>query len=203
MGSASGRPDETPVHEVEVSAFFLATAPVTNAEYDAFLRASGAGAPPWRHEPAFDAPDKPVVGVTWFDAVTYTAWLTDVYGGVWRLPTEAEWEYAARANAPGPPSAIPRGPLAGPWAVCSGAPNDLGLFDLGTIVHEWCVDWYDERYYARSPRENPRGPEHGTRRASRGGAWRHHVPWSTPSARSSLLPHLRYSDYGFRVLREA
>jgi formylglycine-generating enzyme required for sulfatase activity len=66
-------------------------------------------------------------------------------------------------------------------------------------VHEWCADWYDPGYYAVSPKENPRGPEHGTRKASRGGAWRHHIKCSRCAARSSIPPEFRYADYGFRV----
>ncbi|MBI4561516.1 MAG: SUMF1/EgtB/PvdO family nonheme iron enzyme, partial [Candidatus Rokubacteria bacterium] len=64
-----------------------------------------------------------------------------------------------------------------------------------------CVDWYEEGYYLASPTRNPRGPLAGTRRVSRGGGWRHQLPWSPVAHRSSLPPHLRYSDYGFRVVR--
>jgi formylglycine-generating enzyme required for sulfatase activity len=83
-----------------------------------------------------------------------------------------------------------------------GTPNGYGLLDIGTIVHEWCGDWYDAGYYREAPRLDPRGPAEGSRRSSRGGSWRHRVRWSPPSARSSLPPSYRYADYGFRVLRE-
>jgi len=66
-------------------------------------------------------------------------------------------------------------------------------------VHEWCSDWYDPRYYDYSPVDNPPGPESGTRRASRGGAWRHHIKIARCAARSSIPPEFRYADYGFRV----
>jgi formylglycine-generating enzyme required for sulfatase activity len=152
-----------------------------------------------------------VVGVTWFDAVDFTGWLGRVFGGRWRLPSEAEWERAARggledaATAWGggvPAAEVPDGRLDAPWSVGGGTPNGYGLHDITTVVHEWCLDWYGEGFYAVSPARDPRGPEEGERRASRGGSWRHHVRWSSPAARSSLPPEYRYADYGFRVLRE-
>lgn len=100
MGSSAGRPDEAPPHEVTVRAFHLARTPVTNAEYAPIVEAGRSPAPPWRDDPAFSAPDQPVVGVTWLEACEYARWLEDVDGGSWRLPTEAEWERAARGAAP-------------------------------------------------------------------------------------------------------
>jgi len=211
MGSATGRPDESPPHVVTVSGFRLGRTPVTNAQYAPVLEAGRSPAPPWWRDPAFCGPDQPVVGVTWFEACAYARWLAEAAGGSWRLPTEAEWEWAARGGRPEaptawghsvPPGEVPEGPLDGPWPVGRGRPNGYGLQDMGTIVHEWCLDWYDARYYASSPSAAPRGPEEGERRSSRGGSWRHHVRWSPPSARSSLPPGSRYADYGFRVLRD-
>ena len=86
----------------------------------------------------------------------------------------------------------------GPEPVGQGEPNGYGLFDMCENVHEWCSDWYDPAYYAVSPAENPQGPAHGTRRASKGGAWRHHIKFSRCAARSSIPPEFRYADYGFR-----
>lgn len=212
MGSDVGRPDEAPPHRVSLPSFDLSLTPVTNTEYRAFLEATATPAPPWWGRPGFDAPDQPVVGVTWPEAVRYADWLSERLGGHWRLPTEAEWERAARGgllrgrSAWGdrlPDGEVPTGDLAGPWCVGRGTPNGYGLFDMGTIVHEWCLDWYSADYYADSPHESPVGPAEGERRASRGGSWRHHVRWSPPSARSSLPPIYRYADYGFRVLRQA
>jgi formylglycine-generating enzyme required for sulfatase activity len=210
MGSSAGRPDESPPHTVTVGAFRLGRTAVTNAQYAPFVEAGGAPAPPWWRDQGFAGEDQPVVGVTWFEACGYAGWLTEQAGGSWRLPTEAEWERAARgglaeaATAWGdalPPGEVAEGPLAGPWPVGRGSPNGYGLLDMGTIVHEWCLDWYARDYYAKSPAA-PRGPEEGERRSSRGGSWRHHVRWSSPSARSSLPPGLRYADYGFRLLLE-
>ena len=87
----------------------------------------------------------------------------------------------------------------GPEPVAYGQPNGYGIYDMCENVHEWCADWYDPGDYAASPKENPRGPAHGKRRASRGGAWRHHIKCSRCAARSSIPPEFRYADYGFRV----
>jgi len=210
MGSPDGRPDEQPVHEVAVGSLAMAVTPVTRAQYAPFVR-EGAPPPPQWDAPDFAAPDQPVVAVTWFEAVAFAEWLSRRDGRPWRLPTEAEWERAARggleqaATSWGPrlpPGEVPEGPLRAPWPVGRGTANGYGLLDMGTIVHEWCSDWYAPAYYAESPRDAPRGPEEGERRASRGGSWRHHVRWSPPSARSSLPPDFRYTDYGFRLVRE-
>lgn len=212
MGSSAGRPDEAPVHPVRLDAYEIGRTPVSNAEYAKFLEATGAAAPPWWCRPAFGAPDQPVVGVTWMEAAAYAGWLSDETGTPWRLPTEAEWERAARGGLSGaatawgdrlPQGEVPDGELQGPWPVGRGRPNGFGLLDAGTIVHEWCLDWYRPDYYSGSPGDCPRGPAEGSRRASRGGSWRHHVRWSSPAARSSLPPSFRYADYGFRVVREA
>lgn len=178
-----------------VSGFRLGRTPVTNAQYAPYLATGRAVPPPWWRDPAFSQAEQPVVGVTWFEACDYARWLGENGRDVWRLPSEAEWEWAARGGLVGAPSAwgdapppgeVPEGPLAGPWLVGRGRPNGYGLLDMGTVVHEWCLDWYRE----------------DERRASRGGSWRHHVRWSSPAARSSLPPGFRYSDYGFRVLLE-
>ena len=178
--------------------FLLGRTPVTNVEYAPFVATRRVAEPRWWTDPSFSAPRQPVVGVTWDEAMAYCAWLGESDGGLWRLPTEAEWEVAARGGLVTPRTAwgdavpageIPEGPLSGPWEVARGTPNGYELMDMGTIVHEWCLDW----------NEAPREPR---RRASRGGSWRHEVRWSAPSARTSLPPSFRYSDYGFRVLRE-
>ena len=181
-----------------IRAFRLGRTPVTNREYAAFLDVGLAAPPPWWGRAAFASPRQPVVGVTWDEASAYCEWLSRSEGGRWRLPAEIEWEHAACGGlvAPRtpwgddvPPGEIPEGDLEAPWETGRGTPNGYGLFDVGTIVHEWCLEW-------ASPDRTPR------RRASRGGSWRHTVRWSAPTARSSLPPDFRYSDYGFRVLRE-
>ena len=150
--------------------------------------------------------------MSWHDAVAYCAWCT-AQGQSQRLPTEAEWERAARGGRDGVafpwgdemPSWIPdggRGPLPGPWPVTLGAPTAFGLRGIAANVHEWCADWHDRGYYAVSPDRNPRGPASGIRRASRGGSWRHAVTISRCAARSKIDPSFRYTDYGFRTVRD-
>ncbi|MEO8593386.1 MAG: SUMF1/EgtB/PvdO family nonheme iron enzyme [Candidatus Solibacter sp.] len=195
MGQNDGRDEEQPAHLVTVAPFQMAPHQLTNAEFAAFR--------------AFDFRDPllPVTSVSWFDATEYCAWLAAQWGLPVRLPTEAEWEFAARggfAQRLYPwgnelPAAVPGRWREGPERVAQGEPNGYGLFDLCQNVHEWCSDWYDPQYYANSPAENPPGPPHGTRRASRGGAWRHHIPYSRCAARSSIPPEFRYADYGFRI----
>jgi formylglycine-generating enzyme required for sulfatase activity len=210
MGWDAGVPAEAPRHQVYVDGFAIATTPVTNAQYAAFLTTDHVALPPFWSAPGYADSDQPVVGVSWAEAMAYCGWLTARSGRPHRLPTEAEWEKAARGGVDGaryawgeaPPPAVFRDvrlPRTAPPRVGDGPRNGFGLTDLAGCVHEWCLDWHDDGYYAVAPARNPRGPASGVRRVSRGGAWRHQDPWSPVAHRSSLPPHLRYSDYGFRV----
>ena len=211
MGSDDGQPSERPVHRVWVDRFRMAVHPVTRAEYARFLDAAGHEPPREWDNPAFRRDDLPVVGVSWHDAVAYCAWRSRP-GAAVRLPTEAEWERAARGGPDGQrypwgdeiPGWVPnrgRGPLDGPWPVTRGTPNGYGLYGIAANIHEWCSNWHARDFYERAPAVNPVGPEEGRRRASRGGAWRHALTLNRTAARSSLDPSLRYTDYGFRLAR--
>lgn len=211
MGSDSGQENEMPRHRVWLDRFGIRNFPVTNREYRMFVDAGGAQAPRFWCDPLFSDPEQPVVGVDWHEATEYCRWLGERTGNCFRLPTEAEWERAARGNRDGalypwgdePPSERPYAgydlKTGGPQKVGANTPNDFGLYDMSEGVHEWCSDYYDAVYYRYSPDKNPQGPGYGQRRVSRGGSWRHRIKFSRCAARSSLPPSFKYADYGFRL----
>jgi formylglycine-generating enzyme required for sulfatase activity len=198
MGQADGRDEERPAHRVRVAPFRLCRFQATNAQFAEFRRFD------------YECATLPATSVNWFDAVEFCEWLSQRWGLPVRLPTEAEWEFAARGgleqkrfpwgdDPPETRDAYATRWRDGPEPVATSQPNGYGLFDMCENVHEWCSDWFDAGYYAVSPEDNPAGPPAGTRRASRGGAWRHHIKIARCAARSSIPPEFRYADYGFRV----
>ena len=215
MGADDRRRDERPVHQVALVPFQAAERAVTNAQYAEFVELTGAPPPPFWSQDKFCIPDAPVVGISWRDAVAYCEWLSVQVGKHYRLPTEAEREYAARgglagADWPEPSDLWPDDPSRAsvadaehPHIPLEACRNGFGLYCMADNVHEWCSDWYDRNYYADSPSNAPKGPATGMRRASRGGSWRHRIKFTRVSARSSLSPNYRYNDYGFRVYADA
>jgi formylglycine-generating enzyme len=211
MGCDQGQANERPVRRVWVDGFGLGRFPVTNREYSDFVAECQIEPAPFCADPMFTGAEKPVVGVTWDEAVRYCDWLSEKSRQKFRLPTEAEWERAARGGREG--ALYPWGDQApdertgigfdavtgGPARVGVNEPNEFGLYDMSEGVHEWCTDYYDYNYYSSSPERNPQGVASGTRRSSRGGSWRHQIKFSRCAARSSLPPSFRYTDYGFRV----
>ncbi|HEX2227364.1 MAG TPA: formylglycine-generating enzyme family protein [Candidatus Binatia bacterium] len=211
MGCEQGQENEQPVHRVWVDAFAIGKFPVTNQEYKACVDDKAVPPPPFWSERMFKQPDQPVVGVTWGEALAYCAWLSEVETRPFRLPTEAEWERAARGGVEGalypwgdePPWERPYAGFdtasGGPQRVGANPSNGFGLYDTSEGVHEWCSDHFAPDYYRTSPERNPQGPDNGQRRVSRGGSWRHRVKFSRCAARSSLPPDFKYADYGFRI----
>ncbi len=209
MGSERGRPDEQPRHRVEVGPFRVAVAPVSNARYRPFLE-TGRDLPPFWDDARFNAPDQPVVGVSWFDAVEYCAWLARELGDAFRLPSEAEREYAslgglAGADWPWPgdhwdahPAAARIAAADRPHPPAPECANGYGLRCMAENVHEWCADWYHRDAYAE-PGAGEREPAERPRKVSRGGSWRHSVKFTRLTARASLAPDRRYNDFGFRL----
>ena len=203
--------DHQPIHEVEISAFRMTKSHVTNAQYAAFCGATEHRLPEFWGQDRFhsgpDFPDHPVVGVSWMDAGAFAEWI----GG--RLPTEAEWEYAARGGLAG--RAYPWGDeidpsranyartgATGTKPVGSHPPNGFGLYDMSGNVVEWVADRYDPAYYARSPKADPRGPETGKHRVIRGGGW-HSGPYCNRVYFRNALP-ANWVDIsvGFRIAKD-
>jgi len=209
-GDGSGFSDEQPRHAVTITrAFWIGVTEVTFAQYRAFAEATGH---PMPHVPNWADESHPVVGVIYEDAVAYCRWA----GG--RLPSEVEWEYAARGGA---------GSVKYPWGgdighddanfdgtggrdqwmksspVASFPPNGLGLFDVSGNVWEWCADWYEERFYARSPAVDPTGPAEGKARVVRSGCWTSDPGRLRTSYRFSLDPSDSQVSVGFRCVRDA
>lgn len=211
MGSETGQENEQPAHRVWIDEFTIGRYPVTNREYSVFLAQTPKAPPRYWSEPMFADPAQPVVGVSWDDANDFCDWLSTRLAREFRLPSEAEWERAARGGREG--ALYPWGDesptqrnyvgcdptTGGPARVGMNEPNGFGLYDMSEGVHEWCGDYFDYNYYRRSPQRNPQGPSSGDRRSSRGGSWRHRIKFSRCSARSSLPPTFQYADYGFRV----
>ena len=209
MGSRGDSFDESPAHRVYVSAFEMSQTPVLNADYAAFLKKADVDPPEWRENPDFDDPKQPVVGVNWHEAKKYCAWLADRGGLNIRLPTEAEFEKAARAGLQeaeypwGNGRAngrykVDKGPLKGPYRSGLNPANAYGLHDMVSNVYQWCLDGYDPRYYEESADKNPTGSDRADQRAARGWSWKEKDLIGRCAARCSLAAYFRCNDFGFR-----
>jgi formylglycine-generating enzyme required for sulfatase activity len=215
MGSDDGADDEKPAHAVYLDAFEVAKHPLTNLQYKAFLDANPVYKIPdgWngRMFPVGKA-NHPVVNISWLDAVAYTEWLSRSTGKQYRLPTEAEWEKAAR----GPEGSVYPwgdefdstkcnvGNAVGDTTPVGVYPHGANLYrvmDIAGNVWEWCADWYDPDYYGKGDNRNPQGPEKGDRRVLRGGSWVNRHDDARCAVRGGLAPGL-WDDYlGVRVAR--
>jgi len=219
MGDAAWEPDEAPKHEVALNAFYIDKLEITVARYARFLAATGHEAPfRWEQAKLDKDGDRPVVGVSWDDAQAYAQWVGR------RLPTEAEWEKAARgtdgrtypwgnedpterhaqfAN----PNETPKWHGYSTLALVGShelGKSPYGVHDLAGNVSEWTADWFDSDYYARSPAANPKGPEVTVRneRSVRGGGWAANEHGMRTTIRAGCLPSRRLSDIGFRCAQD-
>ena len=213
-GDTPGRfSDETPEHRVFLEAFYIDETPVTKAEYHGFLNANPLYAVPpgWDRVQCTYPPrqgEQPVVNVSWEDARAYAAWADK------QLPTEAQWEKAARGSDR---RIYPWGNEFDPtrcniWEIAlfdttpvtRYAPrgnSPYGVIDMAGNVWEWCADWYAADYYSRSPSHNPAGPVEGLFRVLRGGAWSSHREDLRASNRHYFYPRYRDVIVGFRCVQ--
>jgi formylglycine-generating enzyme len=212
MGSSpdKGTPAEWPEHKVTLDKFLISRFEITNAQFEQFCKATGRPFsidPHWKDEYPRDYPDHPLVGVSWHETDEYCKWLGSVIGKEVRLPTEAEWEYAAQGSEPGTTYELSSQELVPTTRVGTHRPNDFGLYDMLGNVTEWCQDWYDPHYYQQSPERNPRGPEQGENRVLRGCSWATGSDSCRIAARSHAVPESNSSNasptIGFRIVARA
>jgi formylglycine-generating enzyme required for sulfatase activity len=208
--------DVCPQHPVTIQPFWIGKFEVTFDEYIAFVKDTNGVKLPYDWD--FGHGSRPVISVSWEDAKAYTDWLSNVTGKSFRLPTEAEWEYAARAGTTTyywwGDGVNKDGKI---WANCadsgsrwsgeetapvgSFSKNGFGLYDMHGNVWEWCADWYDDDYYKNSPKDNPKGPKKGKGRVVRGGSWNDGAEGCRSAYRSFGAVGFVYHDVGFRVAR--
>ncbi len=210
-------PLERPPHKVRITKpFYLGQYEVTVGQFRQFVTESGyTGARDvWKTAFPSQTDDQPVVEVNWDDANAFCDWLSKKEGKEYRLPTEAEWEYACRAGTQtkwtfgdnqselGDYAWFNRNSLSQTHPVGQKKPNAWGLYDMHGNVWEWCADWLGAYYYASSPVDDPNGPSSGTNRVLRGGSWVSAATNSRSANRYRLHPAARYGNsYGFRAAR--
>jgi formylglycine-generating enzyme required for sulfatase activity/predicted Ser/Thr protein kinase len=202
-----GNSDEHPDHKVYTGDFWLGKNEVTFTQYDFFCQDT------WRPLPndeGWGRGNRPVINVSWGDAQDYCAWLSKKTARKFRLPSEAEWEKAARskypwgedlptiqhANMKGDADGFP---FTAPVGSFPPGESHYGVLDMAGNVWEWLTDWYGAEYYAKSPQRDPRGPLFGTTRVTRGGSWKNAPEMVRSANRSSEKPDRRLNVVGFRV----
>lgn len=222
MGSPAGEPghkDDEGQHRVTLTKpFYLGTTEVTQAQWTAVM-----GTKPWQgHDVVKEGADYAASHIDWEDATEFCRVLSATEGKTYRLPTEAEWEYACRAGSTAAYSFGDDASRLSDYAwwgglLCEGnaklkpyahqvgqkRPNAFGLYDMHGNVSEWCSDWYGEKYYKTSIATDPPGPVSGSYHVIRGDSWRKDPAFCRASARNHLhSPSLRSTIYGFRVVLE-
>jgi formylglycine-generating enzyme required for sulfatase activity len=231
MGTNTGEDDEKPAHKVNLNSFYIGKFEVTVRLYKQFCEMEDKefpAAPSKRPDPVTGEDwfyehdnvkdwvwndDWPIVNVSWNDAVEFCQWLSDFTGRKYRLPTEAEWEYAARGGKKS------KGYLfsgsnkvadvawydettneGGLKAVGKKKANELGIYDMSGNAWEWCSDYYDSKYYVNSPLKNPQGPSTGLFRVIRGGSWYFYEDMCRVYTRDGPRASEKNWNYGFRVV---
>lgn len=231
-----GGREEKPVHEVCIDDFYIGKYEVTVGEFRDFVKKTGyktdaengdgcyyytaylswekSSSRYWDRIGFSQTDSNPVGCVSWNDANEYVSWKSKATGDRYRLPTEAEWEYAARSGGKkekwsGTSSESSLGDYAWYEGISGGKthpvgqkrPNGLGLYDMSGNVLEWVSDRYDERYYYDSSRDNPQGPSSGQLRVLRGGSWYFNPMHARTSNRQLIDPAISYTYFGFRFVK--
>jgi formylglycine-generating enzyme required for sulfatase activity len=234
MGSDDGESNEKPIHRVTLSDFSIGKFEVTNAQFCQFLNEKGnqseekvewvdlkssysnekcriqAQGKGFIVEKGYE--DYPIIYVNHYGAIAYAQWLSSKTGKKYRLPTEAEWEYAARggnrskgfiysgSNTVGDVAWYYNNSDNKSHSIGGKKANELGLHDMSGNVWEWCSDWYDENYYKKSAAQNPKGTDLGADRVLRGGSWNRDAGRCRAANRSNIAPTYRYFILGFRLV---
>lgn len=202
MGSTTNS-DEKPVHSVTLTkSYYIGETEVTQELYKAVM-----GTNPSYHT----GNQRPVEKVSWNDCQTFITKLNELTGQTFRLPTEAEWEFAARggneskgytysgSNTIGNVACYSGNYSSGHNVVKTKAPNELGIYDMSGNVWEWCQDWYSSSYYSSSPSTDPTGPTSGSSRVYRGGSWVYNASYCRVAYRNGDSPSCAYDILGFRL----
>jgi formylglycine-generating enzyme required for sulfatase activity len=218
MGSPESEPDRSEnehQHAVTISkAFYIQTTEVTQGQWTAVM-----GTEPWKGEDYVkEGPNYAATYVSWDEAVAYCEKLSKQEGNRYRLPTEAEWEYACRAGTKTAWSFGDDEKVLGDYAwydknawdigetyahqVRLKKPNAFGLYDMHGNVYEWCHDYHEEDYYQQSPTNDPTGPTSGSFRVLRGGSWNYSTRFSRSAGRGRVDADNRNFNVGFRLVRE-
>ncbi len=209
MGNDLGKVDERPAHPVKLKSYYLDRHDVTNSQYREFVKSEGYRVTSYPYTQEFGSDEQPVVGVSWFDAEAYCKWAGK------RLPTEAEWEKAARGG---------QGYLY-PWGAnwvsmrCNSRELNLGVTtkvgsfrdgisaygvsDMAGNVWQWCQDYYDSAYYTHSPKESPAGSPGGKFKVLRGGSWNEESFFLRTTNRRGENPNVRLNNIGFRCAKDS
>ncbi|MBF0614715.1 MAG: SUMF1/EgtB/PvdO family nonheme iron enzyme [Magnetococcales bacterium] len=201
MGENQGQPHNQPAHTVCLDEFWLAIHETTQSQWR-----QGMGSIPPQ---TVQHPTLPVENISWNEISSFISRLNQQSQARYRLPTEAEWEYACRElgqtlrycgsqENPTPLAWFDRTVLT-PQPVGTRQPNKLGLYDMNGNVWEWVADWYDENYYHHAPRHNPTGPEQGVAKVFRGGNILSELPFLRSTTRAQLWPERRNGLLGFRL----
>ena len=224
MGSNEGLPNERPEHKVWIDSYLIDQFEVTIKRFSKFMEETRHPAPPlWEEDGEGTTATRPAVGVSWLDAEAYCKWAGK------RLPTEAEWEKAARGTDG---RRYPWGHMQpfvdianynrGQWVnytitlipvdtlggmsvrhgTTEGGKSPYGLYHMAGNAAEWVADWYDREYYAKSPDKNPKGPDSGERRVIRGGSWSDSPAGLRATARVAAEPDFQDLTIGFRCARD-